>query len=94
VADKAGIQFKILNRSRGPAVHVRVVLIRRNRLLTCIVRQGPRCQADRDLYKKNMMETLQQCQHLSIVEGGVEDLILHENVVQGITLGTSATTYS
>ncbi len=50
--------------------------------------KGPRCQADRDLYKQNMMETLQKYQHLSIVEGGVEDLILHENTVHGITLGT------
>ena len=58
VIDRAGIQFRILNRRKGPAV------------------QGPRAQADRNLYRLAMQETLADQATLDIREGGVEDLLL------------------
>lgn len=61
VIDKAGIQFRMLNSSKGPAV------------------RGPRAQADRELYKKFMLEALQNFSSLSIVEGSVEGLIFDDN---------------
>ena len=42
VIDKAGIQFRMLNMSKGPAV------------------RGPRAQADRELYRKYMLEALKE----------------------------------
>jgi len=56
VADAAGIQFRILNASKGPAV------------------RGPRCQADRKLYRKNMQETLLNYANLTVRAVSVEDL--------------------
>jgi len=61
VCDDAGIQFRTLNQSKGPAV------------------QGPRCQADRDLYKHYMAQALvgsDFSQHLTIHEDSAEDLIV------------------
>ncbi len=58
VADQAGIQFRLLNRSKGPAVH------------------GPRTQADRKLYRQAMQRAIRETQNLTIIEGGVEDLIV------------------
>lgn len=57
VADAAGIQFRLLNRSRGPAVH------------------GPRTQADRKLYRQAMQAAIAATANLTVIEGGVEDLI-------------------
>lgn len=62
VIDKAGIQFRMLNSSKGPAV------------------RGPRAQADRDLYKKHMLQALQTQNHLTLLEGSVEGLIIRENL--------------
>lgn len=56
--DRAGIQFRMLNRSKGPAV------------------RGPRAQSDRKLYRRAMAELLTETQGLTIVEGGVEDLLV------------------
>ncbi|MEQ1718337.1 MAG: FAD-dependent oxidoreductase, partial [Hyphomicrobium sp.] len=58
VADEAGIQFRLLNRSKGPAV------------------QGPRTQADRKLYRLAMQREIRQTANLTVIEGGVEDLIV------------------
>jgi len=73
VIDKAGIQFRMLNLSKGPAV------------------RGPRAQADRDLYKKYMLEELQNTPNLSIKEAAAEGLLFEDDKVAGVILadGTS-----
>ncbi|MBQ2810560.1 MAG: FAD-dependent oxidoreductase, partial [Alphaproteobacteria bacterium] len=69
VIDKAGIQFRMLNSSKGPAV------------------RGPRAQADRELYKKYMLEFLQNQQNLDLIEAAVEGLVIEdENKVSGVIL--------
>ena len=73
VIDKAGIQFRMLNLSKGPAV------------------RGPRAQADRDLYKKYMLEALQNTANLTLVEGAVECLLLKDNTVCGVVLNNGET---
>mgnify|MGYP001828014314 FL=1 len=69
VADVAGIQFRLLNRSKGPAV------------------QGPRAQADRKLYREAMQAEIRSIRNLTVVEGGVEDLIVENNRVVGVVTG-------
>jgi tRNA uridine 5-carboxymethylaminomethyl modification enzyme len=69
VADAAGIQFRLLNRSKGPAV------------------QGPRAQADRKLYRLAMQQAIRETANLSVVEGGVEDLIVENGRVAGVLTG-------
>ncbi|RDA89763.1 hypothetical protein CP533_3907 [Ophiocordyceps camponoti-saundersi (nom. inval.)] len=65
VIDKAGVQFHILNRKKGPAVWVLDI-------------QGPRAQIDRKLFVKHMREELENYANLSIVLGSVSDLVLSE----------------
>ena len=66
VADAAGIQFRLLNRSKGPAV------------------QGPRAQADRKLYRQAMQRAIRDTYNLTVIEGGVEDLIVDGARVGGV----------
>src|SRR5579862_292141 len=67
--DRAGIQFRLLNRSKGPAV------------------RGPRAQADRKLYRAAMADLLAEFEHLTIIEGAAEDLVLDAaGRVCGLTL--------
>ncbi len=68
VIDKAGIQFRMLNASKGPAV------------------RGPRAQADRELYRKYMLEALQEQENLTLIEAAVEGLLIKDNSVVGVTL--------
>ena len=68
VIDKAGIQFRMLNLSKGPAV------------------RGPRAQADRELYKKYMLQALHETPNLDIKEGAVEGLLIKDNNVCGVKL--------
>ncbi|MEZ5926221.1 MAG: tRNA uridine-5-carboxymethylaminomethyl(34) synthesis enzyme MnmG [Hyphomicrobiaceae bacterium] len=69
-ADAAGIHYRLLNRSKGPAV------------------QGPRCQADRALYRSAMQRLIQEQADLEVLEGGVEALIVKSGEVRGVVLGS------
>lgn len=73
VADKAGIQFRLLNRRKGPAV------------------QGPRAQADRKIYRNEMLAATLQQQNLTIVEGEVADLIINGGRIAGVELADGET---
>lgn len=76
VIDKAGIQFRLLNSSKGPAV------------------RGPRAQADRDLYKKFMLEALRNQTNLDIIEGSVEHLIINNGTIKGVKLNDGECYYA
>lgn len=68
VIDKAGIQFRMLNLSKGPAV------------------RGPRAQADRKLYRKYMLQALEETKNLSIEEASVEGFALDGDKLCGVVL--------
>lgn len=68
VADKAGIQFRLLNRRKGPAV------------------QGPRAQADRKIYREEMLSETECRIGLEILEGEVIDLLMQGDRVCGVVL--------
>ena len=68
VIDKAGIQFRMLNASKGPAV------------------RGPRAQADRDLYRKYMLEALKAQEKLTLIEAAVEGLVFNDTKIAGVVL--------
>jgi tRNA uridine 5-carboxymethylaminomethyl modification enzyme len=68
VIDRTGIQFRLLNRSRGPAV------------------QSPRAQADRMLYRSEMRRVLEGTSNLSLRQGKVVDLVIHNGHIVGIDL--------
>ncbi|KAL7278263.1 hypothetical protein ACG7TL_008239 [Trametes sanguinea] len=78
VTDAAGIQFQMLNRSKGAAVWVSPVLDGFALLKTTQVWhvQSPRAQVDRKLYKKHMQEALHRYPNLDIRAGSVFDLVL------------------
>lgn len=67
-ADAAGIQFRLLNRRKGPAV------------------QGPRAQADRELYRQAVLGNLENQENLSIFEGEVAQFLLSGKKVEGVKL--------
>ncbi|MFQ5437443.1 MAG: tRNA uridine-5-carboxymethylaminomethyl(34) synthesis enzyme MnmG [Paracoccaceae bacterium] len=67
-ADHSGIQFRLLNRRKGPAV------------------QGPRAQADRKLYRAAINLAVTKAQNLTIIEAGVEDLVINNARVEGVVL--------
>lgn len=67
-ADTAGIQFRLLNRAKGPAV------------------QGPRAQADRDIYLGAVQSCLWSCKNLQLVSGEVTDLLMEGERVVGVVL--------
>ncbi|MEP5759800.1 MAG: tRNA uridine-5-carboxymethylaminomethyl(34) synthesis enzyme MnmG [Litoreibacter sp.] len=67
-ADEAGIQFRLLNRAKGPAV------------------QGPRTQADRDLYRDAVQKELKSREKLDLITGEVVDLLMGGSQVNGVVL--------
>ena len=73
VADKAGIQFRLLNRRKGPAV------------------QGPRAQADRAIYRAEMLSETEKRDNLKIVEGEVTDFVVEDGRVCGAILADGTT---
>lgn len=64
--DKAGIQFRVLNRRKGPAV------------------RATRVQADRNLYKSAVRETLENQENLWIFQQAADDLIVKSDKVEGV----------
>ncbi|OSQ49907.1 tRNA uridine 5-carboxymethylaminomethyl modification protein [Marivita geojedonensis] len=68
VADKAGIQFRLLNRRKGPAV------------------QGPRTQADRKIYRTEMLAATRSQPNLEIVIGEVTDLVREGTSINGVVI--------
>lgn len=72
LADQAGIQFRLLNRRKGPAV------------------QGPRCQADRSLYRAAANAALREVEGLSLLYGEVEHLVIEDSIVRGVALSDGA----
>lgn len=68
VIDKAGIQFRMLNASKGPAV------------------RGPRAQADRDLYKKYMLQFLREQKNLDLIEAAAEGFVFENGKIAGVKL--------
>ncbi|UWP92073.1 tRNA uridine-5-carboxymethylaminomethyl(34) synthesis enzyme MnmG [Aliiroseovarius crassostreae] len=72
VADKAGIQFRLLNRRKGPAV------------------QGPRTQADRAIYRREMQAEIATTRNLTLIEGEVADFLMDRAQVKGVVLADGA----
>jgi tRNA uridine 5-carboxymethylaminomethyl modification enzyme len=72
VADRAGIQFRLLNRSTGPAG------------------QAPRAQCDRALYRAAMSAALRAAPGLTLIERGVEDLLVAQGRIAGVRLADGA----
>src|SRR6185295_386648 len=66
--DATGIQFRMLNRSKGPAVW------------------GPRAQADKYKYAKEVQRLLSTCENLEIVTGEVADIEVADGSVRGVLL--------
>jgi len=67
-ADKASIQYKVLNSSKGPAV------------------RGPRCQADRELFKKAVRASIKNYENITVISSMVESLIIKKKKVEGVIL--------
>ncbi len=67
-ADKASIQYKVLNSSKGPAV------------------RGPRCQADRSLYKKAINSDLKTYPNIKVFSKMVSSLVIKNNKIEAVVL--------
>ena len=72
VTDRAGIQFRLLNRRKGPAV------------------QGPRAQADREIYRAAILSEIVDRPEINVVEGEVTDFLMDRDAVTGVILADGA----
>lgn len=75
-ADAAGIQFRMLNRRKGPAV------------------QGPRAQADRQLYRQAIQSLLAGETNIDVIEAEVADLVIDGRWLRGILTAEGATLHA
>ncbi|MAU28332.1 MAG: tRNA uridine-5-carboxymethylaminomethyl(34) synthesis enzyme MnmG, partial [Pelagibacterales bacterium] len=74
VADEAGIQFRLLNRSRGAAV------------------RGPRCQADRKIYREAMQKAIASQRGLTVLSGTVASFVSeNKGPIKGVCLENGET---
>lgn len=57
--------------------------------------RGPRCQSDRDLYKKEMQRVILNYQGLDVIGGAVEDLVSRETsdgwIIEGVVMESGET---
>lgn len=67
-ADFAGIQFRLLNKRKGPAV------------------QGPRAQADRELFRIAVQTAMSRTENLSVICAEVVDLVQSGDTFTGVVL--------
>ncbi len=82
VADAGGIQFRMLNRRKGPAVRgPRAQADRKGPAV-----RGPRAQADRKLYAAAMQAAIRDTVNLSVIEGEADELTVSNGRVTGIRL--------
>ncbi|RMD45780.1 MAG: tRNA uridine-5-carboxymethylaminomethyl(34) synthesis enzyme MnmG, partial [Aquificota bacterium] len=68
--DQTGLQYKMLNTRKGPAV------------------RSPRAQADKEEYRKYMVNKTQNTENLTVIEGEATDIFLKENLneVEGVEI--------
>src|SRR5437762_11940929 len=70
--DNTGIQFRMLNRSKGPAVW------------------GPRAQADKYAYAKEVQRLLHTCPNLTIIAGDVAEILTEKRGAGGHPVNSSS----
>ncbi len=66
IADDTGIQFRMLNKSKGPAVW------------------SPRCQSDRGLYSKKVIDIASNQSNIEIISSAVTEINTEKNVIQSV----------
>jgi len=74
--DRAGIQFRTLNASKGPAV------------------RATRAQADRELYRDAIRETILGQENLEVIEASVDDLAIDGDRVTGVVTDTGVSHFA
>jgi len=67
-SDRAMIQIKMLNESKGPAV------------------KALRAQIDKDKYSEIALEELEKHNNITIIEGMVDDILIKNNKISGVSL--------